>query len=173
MRCVVSDIPHAEAVRCDSLELAVGACSAVGSVRSGGDTLRFSVAIGSDLLASGEDEAVSFISDVLDGKATWDDENDYIDSWHTAESDDELEDFLGLSFDEYELWLRGGISIEQIVMERQGSRIGFSKEDKTPYVIVPEGDIRKLSYGGWEFKSFYIGDGKWGINFDSVKRMKL
>jgi hypothetical protein len=51
----------------------------------------------------------TFLDDVLRGRATVDEIDDYIDRWHDAPGDSEaasmkLHEFLGMTWDEYRLW---------------------------------------------------------------------
>ncbi len=49
---------------------------------------------------------MSFISSCLSGEAFLDEIDDYIDRWHSglAGENQELHEFLGMSWDEYSLW---------------------------------------------------------------------
>lgn len=47
----------------------------------------------------------NFIHDCLSGDATVNDIDDYIDVWHTSNSAEELHQFLGMTEDEYSLFV--------------------------------------------------------------------
>jgi hypothetical protein len=49
---------------------------------------------------------MSFISNCLSGEAFMDEIDDYIEQWHSglAGKNQELHEFLGMSWDEYSLW---------------------------------------------------------------------
>ena len=45
-----------------------------------------------------------YIDQVLDGRALWTDADDFVARWHDSDSDEDLHEYLGLSWDEYALW---------------------------------------------------------------------
>lgn len=57
-------------------------------------------------MSSRHQERRSFLDLYLNGEALAEDIDDYIDEWHAKPGDQEIYDFLGLSRDEYSLWLR-------------------------------------------------------------------
>ncbi len=48
----------------------------------------------------------TFIDSYLQGKALAEDIEDYIDQWHESQNQGELHEFLGLTWDEYSLWVK-------------------------------------------------------------------
>ena len=68
--------------------------------------------------------AASFFDLYSQGKALPDDINDFIDRWHdTALAKDiPLHDYLGLSRDEYEVWLYDPLCLPQILQARTSGR---------------------------------------------------
>lgn len=60
---------------------------------------------------------------LLEGKALPEDADDFIDMWHDSAPDSaasqlQLHDFLGMSWDEYALWIERPISLRWIVSAR-------------------------------------------------------
>lgn len=67
---------------------------------------------------------MSFIGLVLSGRAILQDIDSYVEQWHEAEdgspaADMELHEFLGLSWDEYRLWVEKPESLRFTLMSRQ------------------------------------------------------
>lgn len=48
---------------------------------------------------------MTFMEMLKKGLAEWKDIDDFIDIWHESESDDELYEFLGMSLDQYKLFV--------------------------------------------------------------------
>jgi hypothetical protein len=46
----------------------------------------------------------TFVDRALQGRATLDDIDDFVDAWHEGDDPRELHEFLGLTWDEYALW---------------------------------------------------------------------
>lgn len=73
----------------------------------------------------------SFIAKCIEGEALLSDIDDYIDEWHDiAPQNETLHDFLGMTWEEYSLWLadpdvlpyivtahRGNVSLEELLEE--------------------------------------------------------
>ncbi|MFG1953154.1 hypothetical protein [Micromonospora sp. NPDC048830] len=73
------------------------------------------------------DDRSTFIDDVLDGKATLDEIDDYIERWHEAPEHSraasmELHDFLGMTWEEYRLWGERPESLRFTVAARRAKR---------------------------------------------------
>lgn len=66
----------------------------------------------------------NFVSDVIDGTALLTDIDDQIDDWHVnAELQGvELHDHLGMTWDEYRLWVEQPLSLRFIVRAHQEQR---------------------------------------------------
>jgi hypothetical protein len=56
---------------------------------------------------------------LLDGTAFLDDIEDWVDRWHDADTDQRIWDFLGLSQDEYALWVERPEALRFIVAARE------------------------------------------------------
>jgi hypothetical protein len=48
---------------------------------------------------------MNFLDAVLSGNAFLEEIDDFVDAWHNSDSDLEIYDYLGLSFDEYSIWV--------------------------------------------------------------------
>ncbi|MFF5802023.1 hypothetical protein [Streptomyces sp. NPDC012746] len=58
----------------------------------------------------------TFVEDALAGDAGIDDIDSYVDAWHDAEDSDlELHEFLGMTWDEYRLWVEKPKSLRYIL----------------------------------------------------------
>jgi hypothetical protein len=60
-----------------------------------------------------------YIDDVLEGRALLCDITDYVEKWHQARDESELHEYLGLSWDEYRLWVERPESLRLIVGARE------------------------------------------------------
>ena len=58
---------------------------------------------------------ITFIEKCLSGDALYEDIDDYVDIWHDSNSTDELYEFLGMTRQEYWLWVRNPDILPQIV----------------------------------------------------------
>lgn len=70
----------------------------------------------------------NFMQDCLKGDALLSEVDDYIDQWHSSNSDLPLHSFLGMTKKEYELFVEDEVFLESIVTAH--------KEGKTPEFIV-------------------------------------
>ncbi len=63
---------------------------------------------------------MSFISNCLSGEAFMDEINDYIEQWHSGlvGKNQELHEFLGMSWDEYSLWATRPSILSAIINSR-------------------------------------------------------
>jgi hypothetical protein len=66
------------------------------------------------------------VDDLLAGRATLEDVEDYVDRWHESDDHRELHEFLGLDWDEYALWAERPHTLRHIVFAR---REGMSVEE--------------------------------------------
>ncbi|MGW7141139.1 hypothetical protein [Streptomyces xanthophaeus] len=68
----------------------------------------------------------TFVEDALAGNVGLGDIDSYIDAWHDAEDDDlELHEFLGMTWDEYRLWVEKPNSLRYILSaHRNGHSVG-------------------------------------------------
>ncbi len=57
----------------------------------------------------------NFIQKCLSGDALLDEIDDYIDEWHDSDSDVPLHTFLGMSWEEYAVWMKSPDNLTYIV----------------------------------------------------------
>jgi len=63
-------------------------------------------------------EGGKFIDLCVSGHALLDDIDDHIDQWHDSEGDDKLNEYLGMSPEEYETWLHAPETLHLIITSR-------------------------------------------------------
>jgi len=63
-----------------------------------------------------------FLDLYLEGKVKSEDIDDFIDRWHEAPGGRELHDYLGMTKQEYALWLRRPDALPDIVKDRRESK---------------------------------------------------
>ncbi|WP_379922420.1 hypothetical protein [Erythrobacter sp. R86502] len=63
----------------------------------------------------------SFIELALRGEVLSDEIDDFVEEWHSSDSDTELYEFLGMSWDEYSLWTTEPDSLNLIIQSRYES----------------------------------------------------
>lgn len=61
----------------------------------------------------------TFLEAVLEGSALWTDIDDWVDRWHETDDPGELQDFLGMSWDEYRLWAEQPAALRFIISARE------------------------------------------------------
>jgi len=61
----------------------------------------------------------SFLSLCIDGKVTPQEVDDFVDKWHEAPAGRELHEFLGMTEEEYSLWVRVPDALPYIVKARR------------------------------------------------------
>lgn len=64
----------------------------------------------------------SFIDDLMDGKATFADIDKYVEYWHTHDTGRTLQDFLGLTDEEFEEWGKSSDLCLEKVLENASAR---------------------------------------------------
>lgn len=64
----------------------------------------------------------TFISKALSGAAMFDEIDDYVDAWHDGDEAESLPEFLGMTAEEYDLWVHCPDAIGLIVSARQQLR---------------------------------------------------
>lgn len=64
----------------------------------------------------------TFIDLCLKGKVVLDEIDDFIDRWHQAPEGRELHDYLGMTKDEYSLWLRVPDAFPYLIKARRGAK---------------------------------------------------
>jgi hypothetical protein len=60
-----------------------------------------------------------FLDLLIAGKVSTDQIDDFVDCWHAAPGGRELHDYLGMTSEEYSLWLRVPDALEYVVAARQ------------------------------------------------------
>ena len=48
---------------------------------------------------------MTFINKCVNGEASIEDVDDYVDKWHDGDSDKKLHDYLGMTWFEYSMWV--------------------------------------------------------------------
>ncbi len=64
----------------------------------------------------------SFMSLALSGRVLSDEIEDFIEEWHESDSTEEVHEFLGMTFEEYSLWVADPDSIDVILKARHTDR---------------------------------------------------
>jgi hypothetical protein len=73
----------------------------------------------------------TFIDLVLAGEATLDDINDWVSLWHREPRGRELHEFLGMSWDEYALWVEMPAALDFLVAARRRGEPLFKVIEET------------------------------------------
>ncbi|MDX6670920.1 MAG: hypothetical protein QOI91_1283 [Solirubrobacteraceae bacterium] len=60
-----------------------------------------------------------YVDRVLEGTAVWTDVDNYVDRWHRSDSDEELHDYLGFTWEEYALWTEQPRALRFILAARE------------------------------------------------------
>lgn len=60
----------------------------------------------------------SFMSLALNGEVLSDEIEDFVEAWHASDIKDEIHEFLGMTFQEYSLWVSDPDSIDIIISAR-------------------------------------------------------
>lgn len=61
----------------------------------------------------------TFVDLALSGAVTLDDIDDFVDTWHQGGTGQELHDFLGLTWEEYALWVEQPAALRFILFARR------------------------------------------------------
>lgn len=78
-----------------------------------------------------------FLYQCLEGEVDLEDIDDFIDDWHDSDSEDELYEFLGLSRDEYALYVEKPTALPYIVMShRFGTTIEKALEFQEGFALA-------------------------------------
>ncbi len=64
----------------------------------------------------------TYVEDALAGVAGISDIDDYVDSWHDGSSDLDLHEFLGMTWDEYRLWVERPNTLRYILAAHRNGR---------------------------------------------------
>jgi hypothetical protein len=73
----------------------------------------------------------TFVDDALTGVSGITDIDSYVDSWHDSDTDLELHEFLGMTWDEYRLWVEKPNALRYILSARQHGRSVSEELSKT------------------------------------------
>lgn len=65
---------------------------------------------------------LSFVELALDGQALSDEIEDYVEAWHNSSSDKQVHEYLGMTFEEYSLWVSDPNAIDLILSARHAHR---------------------------------------------------
>jgi hypothetical protein len=60
----------------------------------------------------------SFMSLAISGQVLSDEIEDFVEAWHESDSNEEIHEFLGMTFEEYSLWVADADSINIILAAR-------------------------------------------------------
>lgn len=63
----------------------------------------------------------SFIELVLDGQASCEEADDFVERWHESDSTMSLHKYLGLSWEDYALWVKSPSELESIIARRRSA----------------------------------------------------
>lgn len=74
-----------------------------------------------------KEDSLNFMELCLQGKALPEEIDDYIDAWHEGDSDESLHEYLGMSSEEYSLWIKNPNAIHSIIEEYHNNRKTSSK----------------------------------------------
>jgi len=82
----------------------------------------------------------NFIDACIAGTALFEDIDDFVDKWHGSKEDGELHEFLGMSVDEYNLWMVDASALQTIVDARMRvvRYLERVKHDKQAIIDHPE-----------------------------------
>jgi hypothetical protein len=85
-------------------------------------------------VSSKHEKRSQFIELYLDGKVLPEDIDDYVDKWHASPGGREIYEFLGMSEEEYSLWLRDPDVLPHIARARRENKplaqiIGTAQEE--------------------------------------------
>ena len=61
----------------------------------------------------------TFIEKCLDGEVLYEEIDDYVDIWHDSNSTDELYEFLGMTLQEYDIWMTNPDILPLIIKAHQ------------------------------------------------------
>lgn len=73
-------------------------------------------------MSSNGEQKLTFMGLYLNGQASSQEIDDYVDKWHTNPGMQEIYEFLGMSEEEYSLWLRDPDALPYIARARKEAR---------------------------------------------------
>ena len=74
-------------------------------------------------MSSKREKQLPFIELYLSGKVLPEDIDDYVDKWHANPAGQEIYEFLGMSEEEYSLWLRDPNALPHIARARRENKL--------------------------------------------------
>jgi hypothetical protein len=92
-----------------------------------------------------ESKAQTFIERYLGGEAGFEEIDDYVDAWHRTPQGVELHEFLGMSKEEYALWLRNPDALSEIARARKERerRVAHDGQRSTTQTGAPSKNLPK------------------------------
>ncbi len=78
----------------------------------------------------------TFVECVLAGEAQRDDIDDFIDRWHLGNASCSLAQFLGMSDDEYALWVENPSALDRIIQAHAGRTATMASSESRLHVFV-------------------------------------
>lgn len=64
----------------------------------------------------------TYMDELLDGEAFLEEIDDYIDEWHDSDTDQEIYEYLGMTEEEYGLWVEDDSVLKSIVFARKNNK---------------------------------------------------
>lgn len=104
----------------------------------------------------------SFIDQVISGDALLEDIDDFVDEWHDGDSNISLNEFLGLSKDEYQAWILNEEVLPLIIKARVENRDALELIRSDVYSMAARSqDPKQLGYlQKWLDQKGYTDDSK-------------
>jgi len=93
-------------------------------------------------MSSKQQKTQTFIERYLIEEARPEEIDDYVDTWHSNPDGLELHEFLGMSKEEYELWLRNPDALPDIARARKQNQGRISRQSKTSTTQIATGRPR-------------------------------
>ncbi|EMY5506447.1 hypothetical protein V8T57_002916 [Bacillus wiedmannii] len=79
---------------------------------------------------------LKFMDACLQGEALLEDIDEYIDEWHESDTEEEIYEFLGMTFEEYGIWVENDAMLKTIF---------YSREIGEPILeVLKESEVQKL-----------------------------
>ncbi|WMX57434.1 hypothetical protein [Peribacillus sp. R9-11] len=79
---------------------------------------------------------LTFMDACVQGEALLEDIDEYIEEWHESETEEEIYDFLGMTLEEYGIWVENDFMLKTIF---------YSREIGKPIIeVIKESDVQKL-----------------------------
>jgi DNA-directed RNA polymerase specialized sigma subunit len=86
--------------------------------------------------------ADAYMDRLLDGRALLDDIDEYVEAWHRDPSNLELHEYLGMSWEEYSLWVEQPSALRLLVAARErGLPVTELLEHTQDYALAARGGL--------------------------------